>query len=95
MGIGNFTDGVGNNDAMCGSLRIFAMFINSTPLLSKKGTTQAFWCFFHNLLYKRFINLRFYKINSPKLDFLYFQASINTSWVLFKCDFLMLEKKLA
>ena len=48
MGIGNFTDAVGNNDVMCGSLRIFAMFINSAPLLSKKGTTQAFWCFFIN-----------------------------------------------
>ena len=36
MGIGNFKDVVGNDDLICGSLTVFAMFINSTPFLSKK-----------------------------------------------------------
>ena len=35
MGIGTFTDEVGNHDVISRSLRTFAMFINSTPLLSK------------------------------------------------------------
>lgn len=33
MGIGNFVDVAGNNDVISGSLGIFGMFINSTPVL--------------------------------------------------------------
>ena len=76
MGIGNFTDIVGNDDAISESLRILSMFINSTPL-SKNIIHKFSWVFWPNII----------------SDYLFFKTSFNTSWVLFKCDFLMLERE--
>ena len=36
IGSGHFTDIVGNDDVIFGSLRIYAMFINPIPLVPKK-----------------------------------------------------------
>ena len=86
MGIGQFTNVVGNDDVISGSFRILAMFIDSTPLLPKKILHKFSGVFFLVCCTKRLISLRFYKINSLKIksDHLFFKTLLNTSLVLFK-----------
>ena len=68
---------IGNDDVISVSLRILAMFINLTAL-SKKTIHKFSGVFFPSLSYKRFINLRFYEIDSLKITL----TKHKTSWLI-------------